>query len=59
VRLFPSKRNGKYRFSGLARKKENRTMPKLINRPPKYRKHKASGQAIVTSSSVANPSRTC
>ncbi len=26
-------------------------MPRLVNRPPKYRLHKASGQAIVTTES--------
>jgi len=28
--------------------KENRTMPKLSNSVPKYRKHRGSGQAVVT-----------
>jgi integrase len=39
-----------YRFG--AQQWEHRTMPRLINSLPKYRKHKASGQAVVTLAGV-------
>lgn len=39
--------NGMYRFA-LQNPLENRTMPRLSRSVPKYRKHRASGQAMVT-----------
>jgi integrase len=45
VRHFLKAQNGTYRFGPFL---EVRTMPRLIHATPKYRKHKASGQAVVT-----------
>jgi integrase len=45
VRRFLKAQNGTYRFGNYL---EDRTMPRLVHSSPKYRKHKASGQAVVT-----------
>jgi hypothetical protein len=45
VRRFLGAKNGTFRF---CQPKETRIMPRLGNRVPKYRKHKQSGQAVVT-----------
>jgi integrase len=42
--VFQNKKNGNYRFSQHG----NRIMPRLLGRLPAYRKHKATGQAVVT-----------
>ena len=47
VRLFQSFQSGTYRFGGY-RFGEPHKMPKLSNALPKYRKHRGSGQAVVT-----------
>lgn len=45
VRRFPGSQNGMYRFGSP---KGDPRMPRLTQSLPKYRKHRASGQAIVT-----------
>jgi hypothetical protein len=44
VQLIPNIQNGKYRF----KKGGKLHMPTLLNEVPKYRKHRASGQLVVT-----------
>lgn len=47
VRCFPEAQNGTYRFVAISIW-ENRIMPRLSHALPKYRKHRGSGQAVVT-----------
>jgi hypothetical protein len=46
VRHFPRAQNGTYRFG--VRSSGDTHVPRLVQAVPKYRKHRASGQAIVT-----------
>ena len=41
---FKASQNGNYRFGSM----KGFAMPKLTHSTPRYRKHKATGQAIVT-----------
>ena len=47
VRCFPQAQNGIYRLV-LIPEWETRIMPRLAHALPKYRKHRGSGQAVVT-----------